>query len=90
MVLAVPLGICENFGYDRRVYGYRADETAAKPWEFRSKPLGSVCLSCGGWCLDEFLAGYLHLFHDFIPLGRFFCIAKDMTHGMEFNERARE
>ena len=21
-------GICENFGYDRRVYGYRADETA--------------------------------------------------------------
>ena len=20
--------ICENFGYDRRVYGYRADETA--------------------------------------------------------------
>ena len=25
----VPFGgICENFGYDRRVYGYRADETA--------------------------------------------------------------
>ena len=30
------------------------------------------CLDNG---LDEFLAGYLHLFHDFIPLGRFFCIA---------------
>ena len=29
MVLAGCLwGICENFGYDRRVYGYRADETA--------------------------------------------------------------
>ena len=45
----------------------------------------------GGWCLDEFLAGYLHLFHDFIPLGEILFVSlQDMTHGMKFNERARE
>lgn len=47
----------------------------AKPWEFRSKTGLAASAYHGGWCLDEFLAGYLHLFHDFIPLGRFFCIA---------------
>lgn len=44
----------------------------------------------GGWCLDEFLAGYLHLFHDLFHWGDSFVSLQDMTHGMKFNERARE
>lgn len=62
----------------------------AKPWEFRSKPAWQrLLIMVGGVLMNFLLAIFIYsmiLFH----WGDSFVSLQDMTHGMKFNERARE
>ncbi len=87
----LPLGgYCKISGMIDESMDTEQMKQPAKPWEFRSKPAWQrLLIMVGGVLMNFLLAIFIYsmiLFH----WGDSFVSLQDMTHGMKFNERARE
>ena len=60
----------KNSRYDRRVYGYRTDETAHATVGIPCQTGMAAPVDYGGRCIVQLPARVVHLLHDIVHLGR--------------------